>query len=332
MQQSNQSRIMLLVTMVVAIVFISIVVWNVIDSLFHSSIEMKQQETTNIVIMTSDKVIDQSWGSLAYKGQIEIKEHFPVHVSLFSEINTDALIKKTIIQTVEEGAEVIIGHGREFSDVFTELAPNYSSVHFVTIHGTSKYPNQSVYTFYPGGHGQIEYFAALPASLKTETNKVGLLDVLEDSEKNPHFKRGLSYFNPGIKFYYQVAESRNDGDEAVKLMKKLIKEGVDVVYSKGNEFNREVIELAKKHNIYVIGYLDDQSYLAEDLVLTSVINDVPQAYVAIMKDYFSEPGITPGTNFLTKDDGVYRLAPLGPMFTEKEKKYIEYEIDKINRK
>ena len=40
--------------------------------------------------------------------------------------------------------------------------------------------------------------------------------------------------------------------------------------------------------MYVIGYLDDQAYMGRPVILTSVINDVPQAYNAIMKDYFSK--------------------------------------------
>ena len=40
--------------------------------------------------------------------------------------------------------------------------------------------------------------------------------------------------------------------------------------------------------MYVIGYLDDQAYMGRSVILTSVINDVPQAYNAIMKDYFSK--------------------------------------------
>ncbi|WP_332695046.1 BMP family ABC transporter substrate-binding protein [Halalkalibacter lacteus] len=326
-QQSNQARIILLVTMVVAIIFISIVVLNVIELLFHSQKINMQTDKTYVAIMTSDKVTDQSWGSLAYKGQLKIEEQFPVHVLLFSEIDTAELMEETIINTIEEGAKVIIGHGREFSAVFTELAPKYSTVHFVTIHGTSEHTNQSVYTF---DQGDIEYFVALTAALKTESSKVGLIDAFE-AERNPQFEIGLQFYKPDSEFYYKVVDSRNDGVKAIKIMEQLIHEGVDVIYSKGNEFNRDVIEFAKKHNVYIIGYLDDQSYIAENLVLTSVINDIPQAYVSIMRDFFSESGLTPGTNILTEHDGVYKLAPLGPMFTEKEKKYIQFEKDKFYR-
>ena len=57
-------------------------------------------------------------------------------------------------------------------------------------------------------------------------------------------------------------------------------------------------------------------------MLTSVINDVSQMYVEIMKDYFSEEGIQPGLKLLTEEDGVYQLAPFGPMFTEDDLQYI----------
>jgi transcriptional activator of comK gene len=327
MPQYNQMRVILLITTIIVLTFLCIVLFKT-EMILDNTATNNQTKKTKVTIITSDVIEDQSWGSLAYKGKHKIEDKFPVSAELFSEIKTEKQMKQSITQAVAKGSKVIIGHGREFSGFFTKIAPSYPDVSFVTIHGTSKHPNQTVYTF---SQNNIESVAALGAVLKTKSNRIGLIDSYEARKRLPGFEKGLQHYKPEVNFYYRVVNSRDDGEKAVELMKELVNEGVDVIYSKGNGYNRDVIDYAKEKNIFVIGYLDDQSYMGEKQVLTSVMNDVSQAYVAIMKDFFSEDGLPSGEVILTEKDGVYKLAPFGPMYTEEEKQYIRSEIDQLTR-
>lgn len=327
MPQSNQLRFILVITAIVVLTFIGILLLKT-EIILNNTPVYNQAKKTKVTILTSDVIEDQSWGSLAYKGKLKIEDQFPVSAELFSEIKTANATKQAITKAITEGSEVIIGHGREFSDVFTQMAPEYPDIHFVTIHGTSKYPNQAVYTF---NQQKIEYIAALAAVLKTKSNKVGVLDAYDAKKELSGFEKGVSHYKPEVTLYYRVVNSRDDGKKALELMKELTDKGVDVIFSKGNAYNRDVIDYAKEKNVFVIGYLDDQSYMGENQVLTSVLNDVSQAYVAVMKDFFSEDGMPSGQVMLNEQDGVYKLAPFGPMFTQEEKKYIRSEINKVNR-
>ncbi|MDQ0230360.1 BMP family ABC transporter substrate-binding protein [Metabacillus malikii] len=288
--------------------------------------DLSELKEVKVTILTSGSLTDQSWGSLAYKGKLEIEDLFPVDVSLYSELTSNELITNKVNEAIKNGAELIIGQGREFTQVFSDLARVNSSVNFVTIHGSLTYENQAVYTF---DQGEIEYFAALSAALVTKTNKVAIIDTKDDRKANSEFEDALEYYKPESTFYYDFVGDRENGEKALKILQQLIEEGVDVVYSKGNSFNRDVIDYAKRENIYVIGYLDDQSYMAKEHVITSVLNDVPKAYTAIMNDYFSEDGIPLGqVVMLDENDGVYKLAPFGPMLSETDKKYIANEMEK----
>ncbi|MFC0559621.1 BMP family ABC transporter substrate-binding protein [Halalkalibacter alkalisediminis] len=324
MQPLNQPRWILILTVVVAFGFITTIIIKVSNVLSESSYSERTDEQTKVTIITSDEVVDQSWGSLAYIGQLKIEEQFPIEVTLYSEINTEALQLETVERALEDGAKVIIGHGREFSDVFTELAPTHSNVNFVTIHGHAIHENQSVYSF---NQGVIEAKAGIAAALITVTNKVGLIDAIDAREEQPQFEAALYQSNPEIAFYYKVVDSWDDDAKAGEYMKEMIDEGVDVIYARGNGFNRAVIEYGRQNQIYMIGYLEDQSYMASEWILTSVMNDVSQMYVAIMKDYFSEEGIQHGVKLLTEEDGVYQLAPFGPMFTKDDLQFIDNEAN-----
>ncbi|OAH59557.1 hypothetical protein AWH48_00160 [Domibacillus aminovorans] len=326
MPQKNQSKLLLWVTVIVIFTFISIILFKT-ETILDNTETNSQIEKTKMTIITSDVIEDQSWGSLAYKGKMKIEEQFPVSAELFSEIKTEEQMEDTITKAVAADSKVIIGHGREFSSFFTKIATTYPDVHFVTIHGTSKHPNQTVYTF---DQNKIEYMAALAAVLKTKSNKIGILDAYEARKRLPGFEQGMKQYKPEAVLYYSVVNSRDDGEKAVELMKEMMNQGVDVIFTKGNGYNRNVIDYAKEKNIFVIGYLDDQSYMGEEHVLTSVVNDVPQAYIAVMKDFFSEDGIPQGKVVLNEKDGVYNLAPFGPMYTEEEKQYIRSEINLLN--
>ncbi|WP_416147361.1 BMP family ABC transporter substrate-binding protein [Salipaludibacillus sp. HK11] len=296
------------------------------EILFDNEIEMEDE--VYVGILTSDQIIDQSWGSLAYKGQLEIEGKFPVKTKLKSDLNSTVLMKEATIDLIEDGARLIIGHGREFSETFTEIALTHPHITFVTIHGSSTYHNQAVYTF---NQGEIDYFAALAATLKSKTQKIAIIDAIDEREIFPQFEKGINHYAPKAQLFYEVVNSRNDGDKAVEIMEDLIASGVDVVYSKGNAFNQDVIDYAKKEDIYVIGYMEDQSYMAKDHVLTSVLNNVSNAYIAILRDFFSEEGISPGTTILNETDEVYGLAPLGTMFSKEEKKYVYREMEKFKQ-
>ncbi|KKI89175.1 basic membrane lipoprotein [Bacillus sp. SA1-12] len=330
MQQSKQLRIIGFITLIVVIALVGTIVLKTKGIMLEAETSSSRTiEKTKVTILTSDVVADQSWGSLAYKGQLKIEEQFPVNVTLYSEVNTEKLMFQTIKKAIQDGSKLIIGHGREFSEVFATSALTNPDVRFVTIHGTAKYPNQTVYTF---DQGEIEYFAGLAAALKTKTNRVGVINPTKSGDEYPEFETGLAYYKPEVSIYTKVVGSRDDGKKAVELMKELLAEGVDVIYSKGNSYNRDVIDLAKKENVYVIGYLDDQSYMGKEHVLTSVMNDVSQTYVAIMNDFFSEKGMNSGKVILNESHGVYSLAPFGPMFTEKEIQFIKKEMKKYDRR
>jgi transcriptional activator of comK gene len=319
----NQSKNILLFTIFVAILLVFTMIYKSSDIL-NVEAECDEEDETRVAILASDHILDQSWGSLAYKGQLEIEERFPINTTLHSELITDALKEETAVQMIEEGTDLIIGHGREFSETFTSLAENHPNIMFVTIHGTATYENQAVYTF---DKGKVEYFAALVAALKTKTKKIGVIRSYEDRELVTQFEEGLQFYAPNVSLLYETVPDRNDGDGAIRAMNNMLDIGVDVIYTKGNGFNQQVIEYAIMKDIYVIGYLEDQSYMAKDHVLTSVTNDIPKVYVAIMDDYFSDEGISSGETSLNNGE-VYGLAPLGWMFAEVERKYIYNEMKK----
>ncbi|WP_163537718.1 BMP family ABC transporter substrate-binding protein [Gracilibacillus sp. YIM 98692] len=324
MEAKKQLTYILSVTFI--IISIVLVVLFVKSNHIINNLTAQATNPDKLLILTTDEITDQSWGSLAYKGKLLIEEQYDVVVDIHAEVGLDNQTEKIIHNSVQDDTAIIIGHGREFSDFFHSISPQYPETEFVTVHGDNTNSNLAIYTF---DQQEIEFVAGVAAALKTSTKKVGVIDAIDNLDKDWGFSTGLEEIDSEIQLVYDVVYSRDNKTKAVEIANDMVEKEVDIIFTKGNSYNKAVINFAKKHDIYLIGYLEDQSYMAKELMLTSVLNNVPNAYLAIMKDYYSEGGITSEKHYLDTTDGVYELAPLGPMFTEQEKKIIQQKKDDI---
>jgi transcriptional activator of comK gene len=329
MSQSNQLKTILLIAGTFTLIIIFLLAYQVHTTLSQESSNLNINDSLSVGILTSDSIHDQSWGSLAYEGHLRIVERFPVKVEMMSEINTETKMREATLQMIRNGVRLMIGHGREFAPVFTQMAPNYPNVHFVTINGTAQYSNQSSFTTHSESYG---YFAGMVAALMTKTNKVAIIDSFDSTaEGRAGFKMALEEFNPEATFFLRSVGSRDDEVKGAQMAKELIGLGVDVIFSQGNAFNRAVIYEAEKADIQVIGYITDQAYMAEEHVLTSVLIDLSEVYVFIIGQYFSSEGIQSGNIILDFKDGVYGLAPFGQMVPEEVRKTVITKLGRYNR-
>ncbi|MFC4404276.1 BMP family ABC transporter substrate-binding protein [Gracilibacillus xinjiangensis] len=324
MQANKQLKLILAITLIVISVFFVFLLFR--SSQIMNDMNASEKKPTKILILTTDNVTDQSWGSQAYKGKMQIENLYNVEATLESEVIINMELEDLIMQSIHDGTELVIGHGREFSEFFYKLTNQYKETQFVTVHGEYTNSNLAVYTF---DHQEIEYVAGIAAALKTKTNKVGVIDAVNNEHKDWGFSEGIKSTKPNIELVYDVVYSREDHEKALQIANKMIEQDVDIIYTKGNSYNKSVINLAKSEGIYVIGYLEDQAYMAKQNVLTSVVNNIPQVYSAIAKDFLSKGGVKPEKKFLDTTDGVYGLAPFGSMFSNEEILFIENKKEEI---
>ncbi|WP_444684943.1 BMP family ABC transporter substrate-binding protein [Alkalicoccus luteus] len=277
--------------------------------------ESNQSEASGptVSILASDAVRDQSWGSFAFTSQVLIRDEFGIRAELYPDLTTETLREYRTAKEAEDGADLIIGHGREFASTFQTYAEQYPDVEFVSLHGESKHDNHTVYTF---DVAPTEVLAMTAAALKSESGSVGVLSKSGDWRSRKQVEERLQEL--GTELHYEVVQDRNNTEQALEALERLREAGADVIYSRGNTFNRYVIQQAAEDDFYVIGFIDDQSYLGREHVLTSIVNNVPLVYEKIMTDYLSEAGLPGGIVELSAEDHVFYLAPFGPMFTEED--------------
>jgi transcriptional activator of comK gene len=103
MQRSRQLRLILLLALIVVASFLIIIISKTQGIISQQT--TKKVENTSVAILTSDVLTDQSWGSLAYKGKINIEQQYPVSAQVISEVNTN--------QKMKEAAEKVIQNGKK---------------------------------------------------------------------------------------------------------------------------------------------------------------------------------------------------------------------------
>ncbi|PRO67027.1 BMP family ABC transporter substrate-binding protein [Alkalicoccus urumqiensis] len=280
-------------------------------------------------ILTSDQVRDQSWGSQAYEAKVHLEEKASLQVELFPYLERQNQVLHRIDKEAEAGTDIIIGHGREFAPVFSQKAADHPELRFVSIHGETEADNHTVYTF---DITEAEISAFIAASVKSETKKIGVLDVEDDWEGREQIEAALQELSLDVEIIHKEVQDRNDKEKALAAVEALREAGADVIYSRGNTFNRYVMEAARKDGFYTVGFISDQSYLAENHVLTSVVIDMPAIYERIIEDASAAGGLSGTAVTLTEADGAYSTAPFGPMFSEEEQQFIQECRKKLSLK
>lgn len=141
---------------------------------------------------------------------------------------------------------------------------------------------------------ESSFLAGYLAGLVTKTNIIGYIGsnsgVLSDFYEYG-FKAGLLYAARELKTEMavktQYIEDLSDYSKGKELADAMYNDGVDVIYQTAGYAGVGAIESAKNNNKYIIGYDEDQSYLAPENVLTSTIKN----YEFISEDL--------GMNYLT---------------------------------
>lgn len=150
------------------------------------------------------------------------------------------------------------------------------------------------------------------AGKTTKTNSVGFVGGIKSAiidQFEYGYRAGVDYaakeLSKDIKTSVQYVESFSDASKGKATAKKMFDSGADIVFHAAGGAGTGVIEAAKDSGKFAIGVDRDQSYLAEDNVLTSALKKVGSAVEIISKEVLEDKKIGGTTQtFGLKDDCV----------------------------
>src|SRR5580700_505000 len=85
---------------------------------------------TSVVLLLSGVITDGGWGQLAYNGLTELKTRYGFKTA-YAENVALARMDQVARGYSDDGFDLIIGHGVEFSSTLIEVAPDYPQQHYL---------------------------------------------------------------------------------------------------------------------------------------------------------------------------------------------------------
>ncbi|MDA7026082.1 BMP family ABC transporter substrate-binding protein [Bacillus sp. CLL-7-23] len=263
-------------------------------------------------MLVPDTISDQVWGTIGYKGLLQIQSSFNADVYYKERIDNEAAIKLAVKDFDKKKVNLIFGHGSEYEKVFNEICKQYPDIHFVLVNGRADHDNVTSIDFNGEAMG---FFGGMTAAQKSHTKKIGVLATHRWQPEIKGFIEGAKYVNSNIEVVTMYVGQWDDSEKAMKLYQKMKKAGVDVVYPAGDRYNVPVIEQIKKDGLFAIGYISDQSDLGNNIVLTSTVQHVDEAYELIASK-FDQGTLTGGRQRFDFQDGVIEIGRFSPLINQ----------------
>ncbi|QAS54559.1 BMP family ABC transporter substrate-binding protein [Halobacillus litoralis] len=242
-------------------------------------------QETQVGMLVETTIHDQAWGQQGYKGLQTIQEDYGVDIYFKEGIKNYTQTAEAVEDLVNKGVDVIFGHSNIYGNHFREIHQAYPEVDFIYFNGEFSAENVTSLNFSARAMG---FFAGMVAGEMTETNRIGLIGVFEWQPEVEGFYEGVIHQNPEADVDIALTNSWENTQMALMFYENMSEEGADVFYPAGDIFNVPVIEQAQIDGNYAIGYVQDQSSVAENTVLTSTVQKVDEVYRIAMERYMND--------------------------------------------
>lgn len=235
-------------------------------------------DTMRIALLLPGAISDGGWNANAYEGLMKLKEKG--HDVAFTEGIPVPNIEEAFRNYAEQGYDLIIGHGFEFGEPALRVAPSFPDTRFYV---SGKMPPNTTLEPNVGFLDQKEYEAAYLAGVlagqMTKTNKIGYIGGLEIPTQLANlaaFTKGVEAVNSDAQVMGVITGTFEDPAKGKEAAQAQIDNGADIICQTADSTGMGAIEAAKENGVYLIGYGGDQNELAPDLMLTSIVIDIPR--------------------------------------------------------
>jgi basic membrane lipoprotein Med (substrate-binding protein (PBP1-ABC) superfamily) len=260
--------------------------------------------------VTPGSIADAAWNSGAYAGLLAIRDSLGAEVSQV-EARTPAEQAEALRTYARQGYRLVFGHGFEFQDPAERIAAESPGTIFVVTSGVRVASTGNVVPLWFGIE-EATYLAGMAAGRLTRTNKIGFVGGME----LPPIVRGYQGWVNGARATNPRVETRitwlNTFDDVAagrEAALAMIRSGVDMLHHNADQAALGLFQASKESaGVYAFGANLDQSSLAPDHVVGSVVIDLPKAFLAIAREV-EEDRFTPRVERFGLAGGVIRYEP-----------------------
>lgn len=240
-------------------------------------------KTLKVALVTSGPVSDQGWNTGAFNGLNAIRDSLGASVSHI-QTKSPAEFEENFRQYGSQKYDLVFGHGFEFQDAAVRVAPQFPSTNYVITSGRVVAPNVAGVGF---AFEQASYQAGVLAGAMTKSNTLGLIAGAEIPPVKASFiafERGAKSVNPKVKVLTAYIGNWDDVSAAKELALSQMGKGADIIFQNADAAGLGIFQAAKEKNVLVFGANSNQNNVAPEVVIASVVIDLPKAMLMIARE------------------------------------------------
>lgn len=303
-----------------------IVLATVIVMIYAAGITINAAPKIGLII--TGETTDSGWNGAHYTGV----------VSACKKLNTKLVVKENveegsgqcaeaIHELVKEGAKMIILSSYSYPTETKDVIESYPDIAFYGI--SSEYVSDNL-TSYFGRMYQARYLAGIIAGMKTETDSIGYVAAMPNSEVNRGinaFTLGVKSVNPDATVYVKWTDSWNDSEKETAAVAKLISaKSADVITYHQNQHS--VVQAADEAGVYSIGYNQVADGFS-DKYLTAAVWDWDSLYFQIIREFVQGQPNTVKQRWFAIDSGVVELSEFSPIVSDEIRQAVDSARDRL---
>lgn len=236
-----------------------------------------------VALLTPGPISDQSWNGGAYAGLMAVRDSMGASVSHI-QTKTPAEFEENFRQYGAQGYDMVVGHGFEFQDAATRVAPSYPKTVYIVTSGRVVAPNLAGVSF---AFEEASYQAGIIAGAMTKTNTLGLIAGTELPPVKASFaafEAGARSVNPKIRVLVSYIGTWDDVSAGKEQALAQIARGADILFQNADAAGLGVFQAAKERGVLAFGTNSDQNGVAPDVIIGSVVIDLPKAMLTVARE------------------------------------------------
>jgi basic membrane protein A len=240
-----------------------------------------------IALILPGSISDASWNAGAYNGLTYIEETRDDIETAYVEQISDEKAEATLINYAEEGYDLILAFGSEYTANIITVAEQYPDIYFANTDQTEGLQLPKNATTFAADERAASFIVGALAGYLTTSGTVGTVEGFESpdlSSNTVNYFDGFKYVKPDGKTLNSYVGSWSDVEKAKQTALAQIEKGADFIYASGDAIGLGIIDASKEKTIYVAGYGTDLNSLAPENIVTSVIWNTGITYNHIIDD------------------------------------------------
>lgn len=298
----------------------------IVVSILIPGVEKKEQVTVGF-IMTGNAQ-EQGWNRLHYEGILQACEELDVKLIVKEEVKENTgQCEKAIRELVKENADMVILSSYGYAQEVLPVVEEYPEIAFYSESFEYTAPNMKSYF---ARMYQARYLAGIIAGMQTESNQIGYVAAMPNSEVNRGinaFTLGVRSVNPEANVVVAWSNSWDDAEKEKELAKQLIEvKQTDVMTYHQNQSN--IVDVTEEYRIASIGYHEPPAGVS-DFFLTAAEFYWNYTYKEVLLDYIRGKSDAVSTYWVGIEQGAVGLSEFSSKVSQETIAEVEHAKQKL---